>query len=156
MRRETWFVGLLLAIALAVPSGAAGAGPKVEVRDEGERLVAVFKAARCKRGEHFFQAKATSTNRRFELYAAIRNFDGFHRYDVDLGRSQSTLLLRPRSEEGPEYGNEFVPPFPATGSGRIAFASAMRMRVSFGPAMWSEDSSSSVSLRGALECRYSR
>ena len=122
---------------------------------EEDHTLAVFKSAKCRKGKHFFHAEASSTDGAYELDAFIRDFSGFHDYDLELGNTERDLVFQSKQAGTPVYSNQFQPSFPAPQFGKITFASkGKRMGMGFGPAMWSDDQSTAVVLAGGLECRY--
>jgi hypothetical protein len=146
----------LVLLALAAPAGAAAAdsGPGVLVIGENEETT-TFKSAKCRKGKHFFHAEAFSTDGKFELDAFIREFNGFHEYDVALGSMNPAILFQGRPAGSTLYSNQFAPSFPVPGAGLIKFTpDGKRIGIGFGPAMWSEDASSAVVVAGALKCKY--
>jgi hypothetical protein len=150
--------GVVFALALVAPVGAlAASAPKVTVFGEEDQVLATFTTAKCTKGKHYFHAEATSTDGQYELDAGIREFTGFHPYDVTLGSTNPHILFESKQAGTPAYSNQFVPPYPVPGAGQIRFSpKGKRMGIGFGPAMWSDDSSSAVVLAGGLECRYPR
>jgi hypothetical protein len=148
---------LLLALVITAPSAAVAAGspPGVTVIGEDEHVLAIFKTAKCVKGKRNFHAEATSGS--YELDAFVRGFSGFHKYRLALGSLNPDIVFQSRVAGTPAYSNQFSPPFPVPGSGLIKFSSnGRRVGIGFGPAMWSDDSSSAVVLAGGLECRYPR
>ena len=152
------FAAVLLALALTAPSALASSSePGVNVIGENDQALATFKTAKCTKGRHFFHAEAFSTDGQYELDAFIREFTGFHKYDVALGSTNPSILFQSKTAGTPIYGNQFQPPFPVPGFGQINFAAkGKRMGIGFGPAMWSEDGSTAVVLAGGLECKYKK
>ena len=153
--RIVGFVAALLVFGLIPSSAMAGGGPGVTVIGEENAVLAHFKSAKCKKGKHFFHAESFSTDGKYELDAFIHGFSGFHEYDLELGSTDKTLVFQSKQAGTPVYSNEFQPPFPVPGSGKVTFSSnGKRMGMGFGPAMWSDDSSTGVVLAGAVECHY--
>jgi hypothetical protein len=151
--------GLMVALALLVPSAAAASVPGVTVIGENDQVLAKFTTAKCLKGttrNGSFFAKATSTNGQYELAVEILfAFTGFHKYDLSLEPDPTPYLRFSTKGDPSGYSNEFVPPFPVPGFGQINFSSnGKRMGVGFGPAMWNRDASGAVVLAGGLECRY--
>jgi hypothetical protein len=158
---------VLLTLAFSAPASALAAGSSsgVTVIGQDNEVLAIFKTAKCTRGKPNksginFYADATSTNGEYELLAAfVRDFAGFHSYDLVLSTEANPYLRFSRVGEYASggYSNEFVPPFPVPGFGQIKFSpNGKRMGIGFGPAMWSRDFSSAVVLAGGLECRYAK
>jgi hypothetical protein len=149
------FAAVLLALALTGPSAALAGGsyPGVTVIGENEQALAIFKTAKCRKGKHAFHAEATDGQ--YELDAFIREFTGFHKYDLALGSPNPSIVFQSKHSGTPVYSNQFEPPFPVPGFGQINFSSnGKHMGAGFGPAMWSDDFSTAVVLAGGLECRY--
>lgn len=155
-RRIVVLAAALLALGLMPSSAlAAGGSPEVTVIGEGDGALAHFKSAKCKKGKHFFHAQAVSTDGAYELDAFIRNFSGFHDYDLELGSTERNLVFQSKQAGTPVYSNQFQPSFPVPGFGRFTFtANGKRMGMGFGPAMWSDDSATAVVVAGGLECRF--
>jgi hypothetical protein len=156
-KRVLGIAGVVLALVFAAPSAASAASsPGVRVIGEDEQVLAIFKTAKCNKSKHFFHAEAFSADRQYELDAFIRQFSGFHPYEVSLGSTDPAILFS-SAHPGPIYSNQFEPPYPVPGAGQIRFSpNGKRMGIGFGPAMWSDDASSAVVLAGGLECRYPR
>jgi hypothetical protein len=166
--RTKWIpacAGLVVALALAMPSAAVAAAPAVTVIGQENAILAKFTTAKCTKGKPrggkiSFTAEATSTNGQYELVAAIvLAFTGFHKYDLSLEPDPNPYLhFGAKSERavfGSGYSNEFVPPYPVPGFGRFTFTpNGKRMGIGFGPAMFNKDASDAVVLAGGLECRY--
>jgi hypothetical protein len=157
-KRVLGLAGVVIALVFVGPAAASAASaPGVRVIGENEKLLAIFKTAKCRKGKQYFHAEATSTNGQYELDAGIREFSGFHPYDVTLGSTNPHILFESKQAGTPAYSNQFEPPYPVPGFGEINFsANGKRMGIGFGPAMWSDDFSSAVVLAGGLECRYPR
>lgn len=153
--------GLMVSLALLVPSAAAAATPKVTVIGANDQILAEFTTAKCLKGKTpkgSFFAKAISTNGQYELAVDILfAFTGFHKYELSLEPEPSYYLRFSVKGDESGYSNEFVPPFPVPGFGQIDFSSnGKRMGVGFGPAMWNRDASDAVVLAGALKCQYKK
>jgi hypothetical protein len=157
------FAGLLVGLALLLPASAmAASAAKVTVIGQENKILAVFKTAKCKTKKPkgvgtSFLSRAVSTNGQYELRADIFQpiFKGFDEYDLTLENDARAVLYFQALGGGPVFSNEFVPPYPVPGFGKIKFSkSGKRVGIGFGPAMWSQDFSDAVVLAGALECRY--
>jgi hypothetical protein len=155
-KRVLGLAGMVFGLVFVVPSVASAASsPGVRVIGENEQVLAIFKTAKCTKGKHYFHAEAFSTDKAYELDAGIRDFSGFHPYEVALGSTNPHILFESRQAGSPAYSNEFEPPYPVPGAGQIRFSpNGKRVGIGFGPAMWSDDGSSAVVLAGGLECRY--
>jgi hypothetical protein len=156
-KRVLGLAGVIFALAFVAPTAAvAASSPGVRVIGENDQRLATFKTAKCTKTKHFFHAEAFSTDGQYELDAFIRQFTGFHKYDVTLGSTNPAIVFQSK-HPGPTYSNQFEPPYPVPGFGQIRFSpNGKRVGIGFGPAMWSDDTSTAVVLAGGLECRYPR
>lgn len=160
-KRKFGLAGLVVALALVVPSAAAASVPAVTVIGGNDQVLAKFTTAKCLKGttrKGSFFAKATSTNGQYELAVEILfAFTGFHKYDLSMEPDANPYLRFSLKGDESGYSNEFVPPFPVPGFGQIRFSrNGKRMGIGFGPAMWNRDASDAVVLAGGLECRYKK
>jgi hypothetical protein len=157
--------GILIALALAMPASAlAISAAGVKVIGQEDKVLAVFKTAKCKTKKPkgvgtSFLSHSISTNGQYELRSDVFQpvFTGFGEYDLSLEDNAKAVLYFKKIAGGPIFSNEFVPPYPVPGFGQINFTKdGSRMGLGFGPAMWSQDFSDAVVLAGGLECRYSK
>ena len=150
--RLTALIGALLALALPVSgASAARAGHAVRVLDSKNRVVAVFRSAKCRIGHGSFFSDAFDNG--YHLQADVIPFDGFRRYRLERGHF-TPQVVRPISPSGAHYASDFVPPYPVPGGGAINFTKdGSLMGVGFSP-MFSEDGSDAVTVTGVVPCHY--
>lgn len=164
-KQRIGFAGLLIALALLLPTSAiAASAAGVRVIGQDNKLLAIFKTAKCKTkkpkgAKTSFLSSAISTNGKYELRADVFQpvFSGFREYDLALENDAKVVLYFEKRSGGPVFSNEFVPPYPVPGFGQINFAKdGSRIGLGFAPAMWSQDFSDAVVVAGGLVCRYSK
>ncbi len=164
-KQRIGLTGLLIALALLSPASALAAAPaKVTVIGQDEKVLAIFKTAKCQKRKPkgvgaSFLSRAVSTNGKYELRTDVFQplFSGFHKYDLKLEDDARAVLYFQAIGGGPVFSNEFVPPYPVPGFGQINFKrDGSRFGVGFAPVMWSQDFSDGVVLAGGLACRYAK
>ncbi len=151
--RLSALIGALLALALPVSSASAAdvSGHAVRVLDSKNRVVAVFRSAKCRIGHGSFFSDAFDNG--YHLQADVIPFNGFRRYRLARGHF-TPQVVRLISPSGVHYASDYVPPYPVPGGGAINFSDKGKlMGVGFSP-MFSEDGSDAVTVAGVLACHY--
>jgi hypothetical protein len=151
-----------LIVALSASSATAAAPPGVTVLNGDNKVLVVFKSAKCGRGSSKspigFSADANS--RGWEMHVIFwrdtGQFTGFHTYFVGFGPGAAITVSVLAPDQTTFYSTQYAPPRHTPNAGAVHFG-ARGAAMSIGLyAVFTPDIQSGVALAGGLKCNYPR